>query len=79
MPDDYDPIHDSRQSCADAVDAIRGHAYVRLDPDGPVIVAHRYSPNMGAGYEEFIVPITRNGLLILATQIINTLLKMGSR
>lgn len=78
MPDesDYDPTRNSRRSCADAVDAIRGHAYARLDPDGPKIVSHRYNLH---GSEEFIAPMSRNGLLLLATQIINVLLRMESQ
>jgi hypothetical protein len=72
MPE-YDYRIDGPASYRLACEAMRGHAYVRMGEDGPELVCHRHNIN---GHQEFVVPMTRNMLLILMGHISDALLRM---
>lgn len=66
---DYNGQDDSRKSYEQALELIRGHAMVRVaqETDGPAeIVVHRFKDG---NMEEFVAPMTRTALDILASQI----------
>ena len=74
--DDYDYVQDGKGSHALALEAIRGHAYVRV-PEGAreaVMTCHRHGIY---GHEEFEVPMTKNMLLVLMQHICTALNKLG--
>jgi hypothetical protein len=74
--EDYDYVKDGQRSHILALEAIRGHAYVRV-PDGSreaVMVCHKHGIH---GHEEFEVPMTRNMLLVLMQHVSAALTRLG--
>jgi hypothetical protein len=73
---DYNGQDDAKKSWELAVEALRGHAYVRLAQDtiGPAeIVVHRF---FDGRHEEFVAPLSVQCLDILAAQIANLRLRL---
>jgi hypothetical protein len=71
----YDGADDSRKCYALAIEAMRGHAYIDVNPDSrsAEIIVHRYASE---GAEEFRAPMTKSTILILMQHCLSALQKM---